>query len=118
RGTAGPPRRAVLPHGPAQPAPDPGGDPGHPVRPARADDPEPGRPRPRPHRPPPAPAPGDGHGSRAGPGGGPGDRPYALELDPGEVDRYRLMAAQARAAEGDLWGLGRVGAGAGVARGG
>ena len=49
--------------------------------------------------------------SRAGPEGDPGDRPYALELDPGEVDRYRLMAAQARAAEADLWELAGMGPG-------
>jgi SAM-dependent methyltransferase len=55
--------------------------------------------------------------SRGGPGdrGGRGDRPYALELDPGEVDRYRLMAAQARAAEADLWELAGIGPGAVVA---
>jgi SAM-dependent methyltransferase len=38
-------------------------------------------------------------------GGGPGERRYALELDPGEVERYRMMAEQARAAEADLWDL-------------
>ncbi|MFL6220181.1 MAG: hypothetical protein ACJ742_16820, partial [Actinomycetes bacterium] len=57
--------------------------------------------------------------------GGPGDRPggppddpeprYPLELDPGEVERYRLMAEQARAAEVDLWELAGIGPGARVA---
>ena len=63
--------------------------------------------------------------SRGGPGdrrGGPpegregaGERPYALELGPGEVERYRMLAEQARAAEADLWELAGVGPGARVA---
>ena len=40
---------------------------------------------------------------------------YALELDPGEVERYRLMAEQARAAEADLWELAGIRLGASVA---
>jgi SAM-dependent methyltransferase len=40
---------------------------------------------------------------------------YALELDPGEVERYRLMAEQARAAEADLWELAGIRPGASVA---
>jgi SAM-dependent methyltransferase len=59
--------------------------------------------------------------SAGGPGdhpGGPPDDPgprYPLELDPGEVERYRLMAEQARAAEADLWELAGIGPGARVA---
>jgi SAM-dependent methyltransferase len=45
----------------------------------------------------------------------PGDRRYALELDPGEVERYRMMAEQARAAEAELWELAGIGPGARVA---
>ena len=48
-------------------------------------------------------------------GGGPEERRYALELDPGEVERYRMMAEQARAAEADLWDLAGIGPGASVA---
>jgi SAM-dependent methyltransferase len=44
-----------------------------------------------------------------------GERRYALELDPGEVERYRMMAEVARAAEADLWELAGIGAGARVA---
>ena len=44
-----------------------------------------------------------------------GQRDYALELDPGEVERYRMMAEQARAAEADLWDLAGIGPGASVA---
>jgi SAM-dependent methyltransferase len=40
---------------------------------------------------------------------------YALRLDAGEVDRYRMMAEQARAAEADLWELAGIGPGARVA---
>jgi SAM-dependent methyltransferase len=40
---------------------------------------------------------------------------YALRLDPGEVDRYRMMAEQARAAEADLWELAGIGPGRRVA---
>ena len=40
---------------------------------------------------------------------------YALRLDEGEVERYRMMAEQARAAEADLWELAGVGPGARVA---
>jgi SAM-dependent methyltransferase len=52
-----------------------------------------------------------------GPGGppGPGARHYALELDEAEVERYRMMAEQARAAEADLWELAGIGPGASVA---
>jgi SAM-dependent methyltransferase len=46
---------------------------------------------------------------------GAGERRYALELDPGEVERYRVMAEQARAAEADLWELAGIGPGASVA---
>jgi SAM-dependent methyltransferase len=59
--------------------------------------------------------------SREGPGdrrGGPPvdrDRPYPLELDEREVERYRLMAEQARADEADLWELAGIGPGARVA---
>jgi SAM-dependent methyltransferase len=42
-------------------------------------------------------------------------RRYALQLDPGEVERYRMMAEQARAAEADLWELAGIGPGARVA---
>jgi len=42
------------------------------------------------------------------------DRRYALELDPREVERYRMMAEQARAAEADLWELAGIGPGARV----
>jgi SAM-dependent methyltransferase len=42
-------------------------------------------------------------------------RGYALELDEGEIERYRLMAGQARAAEADLWELAGIGRGAAVA---
>jgi SAM-dependent methyltransferase len=45
---------------------------------------------------------------------GAGERRYALELDPGEVERYRMMAEQARAAEADLWELAGIGPGARV----
>jgi SAM-dependent methyltransferase len=45
----------------------------------------------------------------------PDERRYALELDPGEVERYRMMAEQARAAEADLWDLAGIGPGASVA---
>jgi SAM-dependent methyltransferase len=44
-----------------------------------------------------------------------GERRYALELDPGEVERYRLMTEQARAGEADLWELAGIGPGASVA---
>ena len=49
--------------------------------------------------------------------GGPeaGPRRYALELDEREVERYRLMAEQARADEADLWALAGIGPGARVA---
>jgi SAM-dependent methyltransferase len=49
--------------------------------------------------------------------GGPeaGERRYALELDEREVERYRLMAEQARADEADLWELAGIGPGARVA---
>ena len=49
--------------------------------------------------------------------GGPeaGERRYALELDEREVERYRLMAEQARADEADLWALAGIGPGARVA---
>jgi len=40
---------------------------------------------------------------------------YALRLDEGEVERYRMMAEQARAAEADLWELAGIGPGARVA---
>jgi SAM-dependent methyltransferase len=40
---------------------------------------------------------------------------YALRLDEAEVDRYRMMAEQARAAEADLWELAGIGPGARVA---
>jgi SAM-dependent methyltransferase len=40
---------------------------------------------------------------------------YALRLDPGEVERYRMMAEQARAAEADLWELAGIGPGRRVA---
>jgi SAM-dependent methyltransferase len=43
------------------------------------------------------------------------DRRYALRLDEGEVERYRMMAEQARAAEVDLWELAGIGPGARVA---
>jgi SAM-dependent methyltransferase len=43
------------------------------------------------------------------------DRRYALKLDPGEVERYRMMAAQARADEAELWDLAGIGPGASVA---
>jgi SAM-dependent methyltransferase len=42
-------------------------------------------------------------------------RGYALELDPAEVERYRMMAEQARAVEADLWELAGIGPGARVA---
>ncbi len=42
-------------------------------------------------------------------------RRYALKLDPGEVERYRMMAAQARADEADLWELAGIGPAASVA---
>jgi SAM-dependent methyltransferase len=57
---------------------------------------------------------GGGPGGPGGPPDGPGPR-YALELDQGEVERYRLMAEQARAAEADLWELAGIGPGARVA---
>jgi SAM-dependent methyltransferase len=44
-----------------------------------------------------------------------GERRYALRLDEGEVERYRMMADQARAAEADLWELAGVVPGARVA---
>jgi SAM-dependent methyltransferase len=47
-------------------------------------------------------------------GGGP-ERRYPLELDEGEVGRYRMMAEQAWAAEADLWALAGIGPGARVA---
>ena len=49
--------------------------------------------------------------------GAPGqrDRRYPLELDEREVERYRVMAEQARAAEADLWELAGIRPGAGVA---
>ena len=49
--------------------------------------------------------------------GGPPDSEgrYALRLDEGEVERYRMMAEQARAAEADLWELAGIGPGARVA---
>jgi SAM-dependent methyltransferase len=55
--------------------------------------------------------------SAGGPAGPPDDPEprYPLELDPGEVERYRLMAEQARAAEVDLWKLAGIGPGARVA---
>ena len=34
-----------------------------------------------------------------------GEGRYTLQLDEGEVERYRMMAEQARAAEADLWEL-------------
>lgn len=40
---------------------------------------------------------------------------YALRLSDDELGRYRLMAARARAEEGDLWELARIGPGAWVA---
>jgi SAM-dependent methyltransferase len=40
---------------------------------------------------------------------------YALVLEDAEVERYRLMAEQARAAEADLWRLAGIGPGANVA---
>ncbi|HEV3464966.1 MAG TPA: methyltransferase domain-containing protein [Actinomycetota bacterium] len=43
------------------------------------------------------------------------ERRYALQLDPGEVERYRMMAAQARADEADLWELAGIGPAASVA---
>jgi SAM-dependent methyltransferase len=43
------------------------------------------------------------------------ERRYALELDEAEVERYRMMAAQARSAEADLWELAGIGPGARVA---
>jgi SAM-dependent methyltransferase len=43
------------------------------------------------------------------------ERRYPLELDEGEVGRYRMMASQARAAEADLWALAGIGPGARVA---
>ena len=43
------------------------------------------------------------------------DRRYALRLDQGEVERYRMMAEQARAAEADTWELAGIGPGARVA---
>jgi ubiquinone/menaquinone biosynthesis C-methylase UbiE len=45
----------------------------------------------------------------------PEDHRYALELDAGEVERYRMMAEQARTAESDLWELAGIGPGAKVA---
>jgi len=59
--------------------------------------------------------------SRTGPGERPPgppyhrDRRYALELDEREVERYRMMAEQARAAEADLWELAGIVPGARVA---
>jgi SAM-dependent methyltransferase len=59
--------------------------------------------------------------SQAGPGERPAcppddrDRRYALELDEREVERYRMMAEQARAAEADLWELAGIVPGARVA---
>jgi hypothetical protein len=38
-------------------------------------------------------------------------RRYALELDGREVERHRMMAEQARAAEADLWELAGMGVG-------
>jgi SAM-dependent methyltransferase len=43
------------------------------------------------------------------------DRRYPLELDQAEVERYRMMAEQARAAEADLWERAGMVAGARVA---
>ena len=43
------------------------------------------------------------------------DHRYPLRLDEGEVERYRMMAEQARAAEADLWELAGIGPGARVA---
>jgi SAM-dependent methyltransferase len=43
------------------------------------------------------------------------DRRYTLRLDEGEVERYRMMAEQARAAEADLWELAGIVPGAAVA---
>ena len=43
------------------------------------------------------------------------DRRYPLELDQGEVERYRTMAEQARQAEADLWEPAGIVAGARVA---
>jgi SAM-dependent methyltransferase len=51
---------------------------------------------------------------RGGPPDSEGGR-YALRLDEGEVERYRMMAEQARAAEADLWELAGIGPGARVA---
>jgi SAM-dependent methyltransferase len=48
-------------------------------------------------------------------GGASRPRRYALELDEGELERYRVMAEQARAAEADLWELAGIGPGASVA---
>jgi SAM-dependent methyltransferase len=52
-----------------------------------------------------------------GQAGPPGDRDrrYPLELDEREVERYRVMAEQARAAEADLWELAGIRPGARVA---
>jgi predicted RNA methylase len=50
-----------------------------------------------------------------GRGQGPEEPRYTLELDEREVERYRLMAEQARADEADLWELAGIGAGARVA---
>jgi hypothetical protein len=50
-----------------------------------------------------------------GRGQAPEERRYALELDEREVERYRLMADQARADEADLWELAGIGPGARVA---
>jgi ubiquinone/menaquinone biosynthesis C-methylase UbiE len=64
---------------------------------------------------------GGGVGERPRPDEGqlgpPGDRDrrYALELDERELERYRVMAEQARAAEADLWELAGIGPGARVA---
>jgi len=44
-----------------------------------------------------------------------GEGRYALRLDEGEVERYRMMAEQARAAEADLWELAGIRPGARVA---
>jgi SAM-dependent methyltransferase len=44
-----------------------------------------------------------------------GEERYALRLDEGEVERYRMMAEQARAAEADLWELAGIRPGARVA---
>jgi SAM-dependent methyltransferase len=46
---------------------------------------------------------------------GPEERRYVLELAEREVERYRLLAEQARADEADLWELAGIGAGARVA---